>query len=125
MIFKPVLIKKILVGDKTVTRRPLKTRKCKYVVGKTYGIQPGMARPSIARIRITSVEAVWLGDVNDAEARLEGFEDAEAFFGYWAGLYPDTDVEGVLVWRIGFRLVEALADLCGCCDGSGVMPYET
>lgn len=125
MIFKPVLIAKILEGSKTVTRRPVDDpTRCRYEVGKVYGIQPGMARTSVARIRILSADRGPLGAIDDADAVLEGFADRAAFVEYWRNLYDDGFGAHYPVWRIAFEVVEILAWPCGGCDGHGYEPID-
>lgn len=122
MIFKPILIRQVLTGAKTVTRRPVKSEKpCRYEAGREYSIAPGMARPSIGRIRIVSVRSEELGDIDDADAVLEGFPDAAAFRAYWRALYGGMWDCGLPVWRIEFELVEKLGLICGCCGGVGMV----
>lgn len=126
MIFKPVLIEKILSGEKTVTRRPVKMRgeQCHYEVGKIYAIQPGMARVSVGRVRVITAAPVLLDPITDDEAHLEGFPDANAFKLYWINLYGNLKApEGV--WRIEFELVEQTHAICTCCDGAGTQLLET
>ena len=124
VIFKPILIERILAGEKTVTRRPVNGDKpCAYEPGKTYSIQPGMARPTVARIRIESVERQALGDLStfgDDEAKREGFERWEDFYEYWRGLYGRVIPWDLPVWRIEFVVVEEVARICPQCSGRGV-----
>lgn len=129
MIFKPVLIAKILAGEKTVTRRPVNGDKpCAYKVGQEYSIQPGMARPTVARIRVLEVHAEMLHEIDTLDACLEGFHDRIQFLNYWTNLYggdSDGTPEDVGVWRIEFELVKVVADVCICCDGRGVTELGT
>lgn len=121
MIFKPVLIAKILAGEKTVTRRPVNGDKpCAYRVGQEYSLQPGMARPTVARISVASVVEQILDDIDDADAVLEGFTHAPAFLAYWRELYGSWDGFQP-VYRIEFGLVEQTAAVCSCCHGKGVV----
>lgn len=122
MIFKPILIAKILEGRKTMTRRPVTGDKpCAYEPGKTYAIQPGMARRTVARIHVTYVGQEPLGLIQDDDAYDEGFDDADAFLAYWAELYGRCDLEQQ-VWTIRFHLVSIVADVCPTCIGKGVVP---
>lgn len=122
MIFKPVLLKKILDEEKTVTRRPLP---CSYEVGKTYAIQPGMARESAGRIRVLDVREEMLGCVElNSEPTLEGFKSAAEFIAYWDVLYGGNDTgydRGKMVARIEFELIEVTRTVCICCEGVGTV----
>lgn len=120
MIFKPVLLKAIFDGRKTMTRRPGVTR---YEVGKRYAIQPGMARPMVGRIEIVSIRTEFLGNITEDEARREGFDSRSAFVDYWTDLYGGFGGDGV-VTRIEFQLVEQTRAICPCCDGAGTQPVS-
>lgn len=120
MIFGMELIDKVLEGDKTVTRRK---HPSKYTPGQYLKIQPGMARRSVGTIYIVSVTPVWLEEMSEAEARLEGFDNAEEFYEYWAMLYPRTPVEGVRVDRIEFECTERTGTPCDRCNGHGFLNH--
>lgn len=104
MIFKATLIRKIVAGTKTQTRRPAKPDEdCRYQTGKAYAVQPGRGRPHIARIRITHIRHEQLGDLTYDDARAEGFKTRQDFYDYWTELYGHVDVEQH-VWVITFHL---------------------
>jgi hypothetical protein len=125
MIFKPVLIDRILAGHKTVTRRPWKGALTPpYEPGKVYGIQPGMARPSVARIKVLNVAFQQLGQIDDVDAIREGFADRAAFRAYWRGLYGGKWDGEQAVWRISFELVDVAATICPGCCGTGTTPVK-
>lgn len=115
MIFKRELIEKILAGEKTVTRRPVRygnpTRPlspypCRYKVGRTYAIQPGRGKKAVGRIRILSVELQPLSRISGrGEAQREGFAHAVDFLSYWAQLYNKRPGPWEMVHRIEFELV--------------------
>ena len=121
MIFKPELCIEILCGGKTVTRRPA-TGQCRYEYGKTYSVQPGMARPTIARIKVTSVRCELLGDITHDEAVREGFGSRSSFLQYWRELYGGRCDLKQPVHRIEFKVVGLTAMICPSCDGTGVDP---
>lgn len=118
MIFKPILIEKILAGEKTVTRRPLPTP---YEADREYAIQPGMARPSVGGIHTRFVNTEMLGTIDDDDAMREGFQDRSGFVAYWTDLYGGFD-STMHVARIEFELVETTHTICKCCNGLGVTP---
>jgi hypothetical protein len=124
VIFKPEMVEKILAGEKTVTRRPVKLEidatwgqepirralPSRYVVGKDYAVQPGRGRPGVARIRILGVTRTALQPHESwraEEAQREGFETWQAFVDYWLSLYRRIDLTQ-LVDRIEFELLESL-----------------
>lgn len=122
MIFRQELIDKILAGEKTVTRRPVKTTAtgvgtpsmatplnllvpCRYEVGKTYAVQPGRGQKAVGRIRVVAVDKEELRCISWHEARNEGFANVAAFLRYWRRLYGHVN-PSQLVWRIEFKLIE-------------------
>lgn len=124
MIFKPEMVEKILAGEKSVTRRPVKPgnslhgpdcRPCKYKVGKDYAVQPGRGQKAVARIRVVAVQRTALEPSNYTlsllvrEGRREGFADWQAFRDYWRALYRSFDATQ-LVDRIEFELLGLEAD---------------
>ncbi len=130
MIFKPVLLEKVVDGTKTVTRRPANRMDADgnrvashYNVGKIVKVQPGMGRVSVGSIRIVKMDLRRLDDITDADAKREGFTSRNGFIVYWSELYNGFD-ESMMVWRIEFELVEVTHTICDCCEGSGIKPVE-
>lgn len=102
MIFAPDLLSKITGGEKTVTRRKrIDGHPCRYVEGRSYAAQLWRGGFAIERITILTVTAGVVGDVDETEARLEGFASVEAFKERWTELYGNFDAEQP-VWRIAF-----------------------
>jgi hypothetical protein len=116
MTFKPQLIVEIFNGGKTVTRRKAASH---YKAGDVVAIQPGMGRPSMGKLRILSVTEGTLGEVDDAEAKLEGFPGIREFIDFWEAEFGKFDPARP-VKRIEFEVIEQTYKLCGCCDGAGV-----
>lgn len=125
MIFKPEMVEKILAGEKTETRRPVKPgeTKCLYRPGGgpdgSYAVQPGRTKAHVARIKVYEVRRELLYEISESAAIHEGFDGywvssvyvrpVNHFFEYWERLYgalPEADEE---VWVIRFRLVETKA----------------
>ena len=110
MIFKPELIEKILAGEKTVTRRPVKydpagePLPCRYEPGRDYALQPGRGKKAVGRIRVLDVRREPLAEVDTADARREGFYGGPEFAAYWSKLYGSYDPTE-LVDRIEFELL--------------------
>lgn len=109
MIFAPDLAAKITLGEKTVTRRPVKfgagdlPLPCTYRVGKVYAVQLGRGGTAVARIRIVDVtrEQIRL-PLSVSEARAEGFATPRGFEDKWRSLYGADGPRDV--WRIEFEV---------------------
>jgi hypothetical protein len=134
VIFKQQMVEKILVGEKTVTRRPVRKERiqpfgrfgefatvgriCRYQVGRDYAVQPaiedgsgkGRGGKEVARIRVLEVDRFALEPCGYTlsllveEGRREGFKDWFAFRDYWRALYGNFDPTQ-LVDRIEFELI--------------------
>ena len=132
MIFGPELIDKVLSSEKTQTRRPVKyngtpgetwvRRPCRYEPGKTYAVQPGRGKKAVARIEVIGVWREKWRDIDEAQARAEGFgrhprsttqfSARDQFLAYVRDLYPDLD-ENAECWVIEFKLASVVTDLTG------------
>lgn len=88
MIFRPELVRQILDGRKTQTRRLVEDGKsCRYVRGQAYAVQPGRGKPASARILVTSVDRQVLKQLSFEDARAEGFRTRDDFYAYWRTLH--------------------------------------
>ena len=115
LFLTPGAIQKILLGRKTVTRRPaVEGKPCRYQVGGgpggTYAVQPGRGKPAVARIRIVSLEIEnWPFASGKRsfkpEAEAEGFENYAAFREAYAKM-NGREALASPCWRIKFELVE-------------------
>jgi hypothetical protein len=107
MIFRPELTEKVLSGEKTETRRPVKEgeTECRYVAGRDYAVQTGRRRRSIGRIAVTDTRKEKLGEITHEAAVREGFGGVGQFLAYWQRLYGGIDPEQE-VWVIRFELEE-------------------
>lgn len=118
VIFSPDLAEKVIASQKTVTRRPRtgsnpsgkpggwEDEPCRYKAGKTYAVQPGRGKKAIGRIRVLSVRPELMTDLDDDEARLEGFANTREFTAKWLSIYGKGSWLDI-VWRIEFELVAA------------------
>ena len=100
VIFSPELLPKVLDGTKTVTRR-----RSYREPGRTYAVQPGRGKKAVARIKIKFATPSQAFLVDDAEARLEGFEDVEAFREAFKRIYGPNALYDPC-WRLQFEVVE-------------------
>lgn len=94
MIFSPALARKVLAGQKTQTRRPVKEGKdCRYRPHHNYAVCPGRGKPESGRILITEVREERVGDISLRDARAEGFRTTIEFKAAWLRLYDESWVE--------------------------------
>lgn len=114
--FKPILMEKVLVGEKTVTRRAWPTN---YKAGQVVSIVPGMGRIACGKVRIVDVRSAMVG-CSDEEARREGFGTGLAFERYWKELHGSFNPYERCA-RIEFELVETTRTICECCAGIGTL----
>lgn len=107
MIFGKTLVKPVLEGRKTQTRRLVKPGEleCYYRPGRKYAVQSGRGKPAIARITVLDVRRQRLGDLTFDDARAEGFRSRDAFFAYWTDLHGHVD-QDLEVWAIRFCIAE-------------------
>lgn len=120
MIFRPVLVDRILAGNKTQTRRTVRYHgglrsdryrfDCTYKVGRSYAVQPGRGRKGVARIKVTDIRRERWKDITERDAiaegfkRLDGFTAKQQFFAYVYGIYQgNIDLEAEC-WVIEFEL---------------------
>jgi hypothetical protein len=104
LIFRPELAEKVLAGEKTETRRPVKDgqAECRYAPGRDYAVQPGRTKRAIGRIAVADVRREKLGAITHESALREGFSKVRAFMDYWRKLHGYVDLEQE-VWRIRFE----------------------
>lgn len=120
--FQPQLLKKVLDGEKTVTRRSWPT---KYREGQIVSVCPGIGRIACGKVRIVSVTEVALTSfLTPDEARREGFTDGNEFLAYWLAVNKKRTVPEISVARIEFRLVDVVRTVCECCEGVGTLEVE-
>ncbi len=110
MIFSPDLAAKVLAGEKTVTRRPVKRDQndrllpCRYRPRQSYAVQDRRGGRELGRIKVQSAyrETLRFASITEGEARFEGFASPGDFAARWVELYGSS--YPVEVWRIVFRL---------------------
>ncbi|MEQ8849437.1 ASCH domain-containing protein [Botrimarina sp.] len=94
LLFKRKFLPAIRSGEKTQTIRLWKHRRMRAGQGSYV--------PGVGRVRITGVEQVGLGDLTDADARLDGFPTAEALREELGTIYGDQLNSGRRLYRVGF-----------------------
>lgn len=115
MMFKRELVELILAGKKTQTRRALSENPrspwakggCSLRPGRPYAVTDGRGKPAVCHVELTADPRVErAGDITEADAIAEGFENRQGFIDYWTRLYGEW-VPDTLVWVLCFRLVSA------------------
>jgi hypothetical protein len=108
VIFAPDLAAKITLGQKRVTRRPVKRDgnghllPCTYEPGRSYAVQLCRGGTAVDRIRIVSVRRETLElPLSWTETRAEGFTSPRGFSDKWQALYGADAPRDV--WRIEFE----------------------
>jgi hypothetical protein len=96
LLFKKKFLGAIRAGEKTQTIRLWKYRR----------MRPGQRSyiPGVGYIRVTAVEEVDVDRLTDADARPDGFQNAELLRAELARLYPDQLAAGYRAYRIVFAL---------------------
>lgn len=119
MIFGPLLFPLVMTDRKRMTRRKVRPDEilCRYRPGRDYAVQPGRGKPSAGRILIDSVHRERLGDINEWDARWEGFADRASFLAYWRKIYDEAVDPFEQVWVIKFTIAAP------CRGGCGEMTY--
>ena len=99
MLFKEKHIKKIVRGEKTMTRR---THKLTLKVGKIYSIRSRYFEKSKEYIKITRKFQQRLGDITLEDIRKEGYETLEGFKCAWIEINGKWNPDQ-LVWVYEFE----------------------
>ena len=99
MLFKEKHVKKIVCGEKTMTRR---THKRTLKVGRIYGLRSRYFDKSKYHIKITRTFRQRLGDIPPEDVRKEGYETLEDFKRAWVEINGRWDPDQ-LVWVYEFE----------------------
>lgn len=94
-LFPPKIFEAIKEGQITLTFRLWDS--CRLVPGKSYGLE------KLGRIIIKSAEKVPVSSINDTDARLAGFENADQIREEMRTQKPDLDIGSAACFRIEFQ----------------------
>lgn len=97
LLFKKKFLELIRSGAKTQTVRLWKT--CRFRAGDRGYI------PSVGYIRITAVDAIGLDELTDDDARLDGFNSADALRAELQALYAERMNAGERLFRLRFHVM--------------------
>ena len=105
MMFDKFCVDKILEGKKTVTRRLLKGRQPARV-GKIHKLKIDRTKKTYGLILITDCYLEAIKNIDDKEAKKEGFETRKEYLNYFMNI-NNIDIldDHDLVWRIEFELL--------------------
>jgi hypothetical protein len=92
-LFKRELLRKVLEGQKTQTRR---IHKVTLKPGRTYAARCTRFEKAQARILITAARQEKLGDITQEDARKEGFTSPEAFKQAWTEMHGDWNPDQIV-----------------------------
>ena len=133
ILFSSPMVRAILDGRKTMTRRVYKPRFDKWKVGdrlwvrETYSLVHGRAvyaatcdikcyrwRPSILMPRkysrilleITDIKRELLRDILEDDAKREGFDNRQDFLNYFEKINPEMKGKNPEILAIGFKVLE-------------------
>lgn len=126
MIFEYTL-DQVIRGEKTQTRRMIGVdqhlidegatphietvgKRVLYAVGKSYAVQPGRGKKSVARIELTGIRREAVDAISQADAHAEGCASAEAFIAQWRSIHgAKTSIKND-VWVLTFKLIRIDTD---------------
>ena len=105
MMFDRFCVDKILEGKKTVTRRLPKGRQPARV-GKIHKLKIDRTKKTYGLILITDCYLEAIKNIDDKEAKKEGFETKKEYLDYFMNI-NNIDIldNNDLVWRIEFELL--------------------
>jgi hypothetical protein len=98
--FSPKWIEPILSGKKNLTFRKWPTARVK--IGGVYdAVTMGFPPKAFAKLRVTNVKKIKLGEIDDGLAKRDGAESAKTVQAYWKkqGFGPDK-----VLWLVEFQV---------------------
>lgn len=130
-LVKPPPDGEVLVGWETSRPPYVWNGRIKWMVGRTYAVQPGRGKEAVGRIRLTAIRQERLREITAEDAMAEGvhivpegYWESEfrlgwftsplaAFAALWDSIHKKTGTQWAdnpLVWVLGFEAIEARGD---------------
>lgn len=104
LLFTRENITKIILGDKTETRRVGERRWRLEAKHQIKAAESGIFGEPLGLVEILAVQREPLGDITDDGAKREGYRNRAQFFDAWRRLHGSLHLEG-LVWVVRFKCV--------------------
>lgn len=105
MMFDKYCVDKILAGEKTVTRR-MPRGKQPARPGKIHKLKIDRTKNTYGLILITDCYLDTIGDIDDKEAKKEGFNTRKEYIDYFMDVNNiDILSDYDLVWKVEFELI--------------------
>lgn len=105
MMFDEYCIKKILSGEKTVTRR-LPSKKRPAIPGKVHKLKVDRTEKTFGFILIKDCFLSLIADIDENEAKKEGFNSRQEYIDYFMNVNNiDILSDYDFVWRVEFELL--------------------
>jgi len=79
----------------------------KWVVGRTYAVQPGRGQAQVARIRITGLNSEYVTRIRTQDAIAEGFDSRADFLQTWTEIHGQGGLS-CRVWVVQFELAKVI-----------------
>lgn len=107
MMFDDYCIEKILNKEKCVTRRfPAKNGRRPAVPGTIHKLKKDRTKDVYGKILINSCTLTLIKDIDDKEAKMEGFNSRKEYINYFMDINNiDILSDYDLVWRVRFTLL--------------------
>ncbi len=83
----------------------------KWVVGRTYAVQPGRGQLQVARIRVTGLNSEYVTRIRTPDAIAEGFESRADFLNTWIDIHGEDGLD-CRVWVVTFECEDILEMDC-------------
>ena len=103
MIFDKFCVDKIRSGEKTVTRRLIKSGKRPAIPGTIHKLKIDRTQKDYGYILINSCSESLIADIDEKEAKREGFNNRKEYIDYFMDINNiDMLSDYDLVWRVRF-----------------------
>lgn len=99
-----------LISEGSETRVETPGRRIIYQVGKSYAVQPGRGKKSVARIILKSIRKETIGSISEEDSLAEGFTSRASFLETWHNIHGVKSNLQEYVWVLEFDLQQINLD---------------